>query len=68
MAVFAAAAGERLYLLFPTPCIFYYEEFLVKKGLGDYRAVTLVSKTEGVRSSALPRSVGAVELSPKLRL
>lgn len=28
-----------------------------KKGLGDYRAATLVSKTEGVRSSVQPRSV-----------
>lgn len=44
LALYAAEAGMRLYLCFS---FFYYNKFLVeKKGLGDYGAVTLVSKTE----------------------
>ena len=38
------------------------------KGSGDYKAVTLVSKGEGVKSSVQPRSVRTVVLFPRVRL
>lgn len=67
LSVFAAEHMNKVVPIFNT-VHFLFRKIFGKKGLRDYRVVTLVSKTDGVRSSALPRSDRAVELFPKLRL